>query len=153
MQVLSKDKSGKGLTVEVAVGQAGWKFPPDHLTRTAEKTGKEYFVIPVKYSILDEMDTSRTLADIIAHLRTVGIEDPIAEMNAGLKLAQGDLVKKPYRAEAASPAAKAAAALKWMIVEASPEVRNEYIRMAGLGDDSRAAAYALTAYEESLTNI
>ncbi len=97
MKQVSTYKDGKPTTVEVATDQAGWKFPAGFATRTNDK-GKTFYVIPVTYTVLEASDVP---AETVQKLKDLGIDDPIAEMNAGLKLAQGDLAKAPYRVKKA----------------------------------------------------
>lgn len=103
MKKVSTYKDGKPTTVEVAADQTGWKFPTGQPTRTNDK-GKKFFVIPVTYTILETADVPK---DTVDALRELGIDDPIAEMNAGLKLAQGDLAKEPYRIKRAGASMQA----------------------------------------------
>ena len=97
MKQVSTYKDGKPTTVEVAKDQAGWKFPADFATLSNDK-GKQFYVIPVTYTLLEASDVPTETVD---KLKALGITDPIAEMNAGLKLAQGDLAKAPYRVKKA----------------------------------------------------
>jgi hypothetical protein len=100
-------------SVEVACDQAGWNFPKDHPTRT-NKDGKTYYTIPVTYVLLESADV--TLSDPSAKaLADAGVTDVVKEMNAGIKLAIGDVVKKQYRANKGGKAEQVTAATAWLL--------------------------------------
>jgi hypothetical protein len=76
------------------------------------------------------------LNDIVADYKALGIDDPIAEMNAGLKLAQGDLAKSPYRVKKAG--ATMLQVITWLTQTATDEQKAAF---NAITDPVKAAAY------------
>jgi hypothetical protein len=136
VKTVKTDKSGKSLNVLVDSKQSGWKFPDGFATQASGDGTKTYYAIPVEYTLLEPADASRTLADIVADYKALGIDDPIAEMNAGLKLAQGDLAKSPYRVKKAG--ATMLQVITWLTQTATDEQKAAF---NAIGDPVKAAAY------------
>lgn len=139
MRKVTTDKSGKPLFVQVAKDQAGWKFPADHPTATNDK-GTTYYTIPVVYHELENDDDTKNLGEIINLYRGLGIEDPLAEINAGLRLAFGDLAKAPYREKGGQKLV--AAATTWVATEAPADLFAAWREkmVAAKGKDAEVAA-------------
>lgn len=117
----------KSSNVQVSIDQKGWKFPTDHPTVKSEDGTKEYYTIPVTYHLLDTADSAMTLEAIIMRYRNYGITDPLAEFNAGVKLAFGDQAKAPYRVEGGVKLFNVA--LQWIVEQDDLTLLKEYQTM------------------------
>lgn len=109
--------------VLVGVDQKGWKFPENHPIVKNDK-GDRFFAFDVVYEEIEPTDVpipANIMQTLLTSINSTDASDVYKALNAGLRLAQGDAVKAPYREKGQGKLL--VVALQWAAMKNEPAMK------------------------------